>query len=137
MLKFVKIRNLIDGRQSNIVIDGVLQIKEMRKQNYNIDDLILQARIKDIASLSEIKYALLETNGQISIYKKSDFEKQEKIYPFPVIISGEIQKESLEILKLSENWVTNEALKQGYKTKDIIYANYENDTLFIMKTKNP
>lgn len=136
MLKWAKLRYLIDGKQSNIIIDGVLQIKEMRKQNYNIDDLILQVRLNEVTSLSEIKYAILETNGQLSIYKKTDFQGNNKIYPFPIIISGKIQKDCLEILNLKETWVLNEVNRQGKNLKDIIYANFENNHLFIIETKD-
>ena len=139
MLKVVKIRYLIDGKQSNIIVNGVLQVKEMRKQNYNIDDLLLQVRSKDIASLSEIKHAILETNGQISIFKKEDDKSsptKPEINPFPVIVSGRIQYDSLEILNLTEEWINQETARQGKFVKDIIYANYENKKLFIIKTKD-
>lgn len=136
MLKVAKLRYLIDGKQSNIIINGVLQLKEMRKQNYNIDDLLLQVRLKDIRSLSEIKDAILETNGQISIFKKTDSQVTNDISPFPIIISGRIVEEHLDIVNITEDWVYYEVSKKGKTINEIIYANYENNELFIMETKD-
>lgn len=136
MLKVVKLRALIDGKQSNIIVNGVLQLQEMRKQNYNIDDLLVQVRLKDIRSLSEIKDAILETNGQISIFKKTDITVDTEIFPFPIIVSGKIQKENLALVNITEVWVKEEVEKSGKKLEDIIYANYEHQKLFIMETKD-
>lgn len=136
MLKVVKLRALIDGKQSNIIVNGVLQLQEMRKQNYNIDDLLVQVRLKDVRSLSEIKDAILETNGQISIFKKTDITVDTEIFPFPIIVSGKIQKENLALVNITEVWVKEEVEKSGKKLEDIIYANYEHQKLFIMETKD-
>ena len=58
LLKFKKIRKLIDGVESVIIYEGRLNIKEMKKQRYNMDDLITQLRLNNISSLKEIKYLI-------------------------------------------------------------------------------
>jgi len=137
MLKVPPLRVAFEGKQSLIIDNGKLNIKEMKKQNYNVDDLITQLRLKNIRSISEVKYAILETNGEISVYKHKDFssnqlnqdqdvsstksrnsnvtnnysgsetkpKEAENIYPFPLIISGKIVKESLQILNLNQEWL--------------------------------
>jgi uncharacterized membrane protein YcaP (DUF421 family) len=92
--------------------------------------------LKDIRSLSEIKDAILETNGQISIFKKTDITVDTEIFPFPIIVSGKIQKENLALVNITEVWVKEEVEKSGKKLEDIIYANYEHQKLFIMETKD-
>lgn len=163
-LKFSKVRKFLDGKQSPIIIEGKLNIKEMKKQSYNIDDLIIQMRLKNIRSISEIRYLILESNGEISTFlyeefpsskepssstasktqnvvtsnKTADTSKSKQvseIYPFPVIISGKIEEENIKILNLSKDFIEKEIKKQGYKDiKDIYYANYEYGGLFIAKT---
>src|SRR5690554_3416041 len=139
MLKIPMLREAFEGKDSLIIDDGKLKIKEMKKQNYNVDDLLTQLRLKNIRSLSEVKYVILETNGEISIFKHSDFNNKSKkskneddtsqtksqnvnlmdgpggsestishqneIYPFPLIVSGKIDKENLQTLSLSEKWL--------------------------------
>ena len=126
LLKIPKLRNYVDGKQSIIIYDGKLNTKEMKKQNYNVDDLLVQLRLKGIASFSEVQYAILETNGTISVFKHEDHPKN----PFPVIISGELVQENIKLLSLKEEWI-KEQLK-GKEIKDIMYANYENNNLYVI-----
>lgn len=174
LLRVPKLRNLFDGKQSLIINDGKINLKEMRKQSYNIDDLITQLRLKNVRSLSEVKYAILESNGEISVFKFSDFKNNssnnnsqagtntndktvnvltsnksgeainnsssnspQDIYPFPLIVSGKINYENLDILQIEEKWVLNQIKNIGYQSvKEVYYANYENGELFIAKTCN-
>jgi len=78
MLKIPMLREAFEGKDSLIIDDGKLDLKEMKKQNYNVDDLLTQLRLKNIRSLSELKYVILETNGEISVFKHSDFENNEE-----------------------------------------------------------
>ena len=56
LLKIPWLRDFFDGKESVIIIDGKVNIKEMRKQNYNFNDLVVQLRLKNIRSLSEVRY---------------------------------------------------------------------------------
>jgi len=159
LLKFAQLRDFFDGKESLIIIDGKVNIKEMKKQNYNFDDLIVQLRLKNVRSLSEVRYLILEANGEISVFKYNEFEKAtsssigkssemksgtnslikteqevKNIYPFPLIISGKIKYDNLKILDLNESWLKNKIKEKGYKDyKEIYYANYENNDLFILE----
>ncbi len=73
LLKIPGLRDFFDGKESVIIIDGKVNIKEMRKQNYNFNDLVVQLRLKNIRSLSEVRYLILETNGEISVFKYDEF----------------------------------------------------------------
>ena len=64
-LKNEKFRDLIDGKQSMIISKGKLNFNEMVKQRYNLDDLLLQLREKQIRSIEEVDYAILENNGKL------------------------------------------------------------------------
>lgn len=161
LLKLPKVRNFFDGKESIIVINGKVNIKEMRKQGYNFDDLSVQLRLKNIRSLSEVDFLALESNGEISVFrKKASSEvanvkeknvslvggnstsltvdtKQEQlnIFPFPLIVSGEIKKDALKMLSLSRKWLIEEVKKQGYDDyHQVLYATYENKKLFIIDT---
>ncbi|WP_237087022.1 DUF421 domain-containing protein [Paenibacillus ihbetae] len=69
-LKFRKIRLLADGRPSILVSKGKLHRKEMARLRYNLDDLMQQLRGKDIDSLADVEFAILETTGQLTIIPK-------------------------------------------------------------------
>ena len=71
-LKSKSIRTLLDGKESLIINRGKLEYKEMKKQCYNMEDLLSQLRDKDVSNLSEVEYAILENNGKLSIIKYND-----------------------------------------------------------------
>ena len=99
-----KIRNFLDGNPSVIIKNGILNYKEMVKQKYNLDDLLVQLREKGYRSIEEIEYAILENNGSLSVFPSS---KNKTPFPFPIIIDGEIQEETVKNLHKNNNWVIN------------------------------
>lgn len=133
LLKFKGFRKFLDGKESVIIYDGKLNIKEMRKQRYNMDDLITQLRLNSVASIKEIKYLILENNGKVSIFKYQDNPKN----PFPLIVSGKIEEENMKLLGINIYWIKKKL--NGIKIKDVYYASLENDDLYvvpIMKQEN-
>lgn len=122
-------RLLIDGKRSIIIQEGKLNIKEMKSQRYSIDDLLSQTREKGVASLHEIEFAILETSGDLSIFLKKDAN------PLPIIISGEIVKDNLPILKKTEEWVNLQLKEKNKQIKDVYYANIVNDKLCILNSQ--
>lgn len=157
LLKIPVLRDFFDGKESLIIIDAKVNIKEMRKQNYNFNDLVVQLRLKNIKSLSEVKYLILETNGEISVFKYDEVSspssnvksknydsviknntktitKELEIYPFPVILSGKLCKDNIKLLNLDKKWILKKIKEKGYEElSDIYYANYENGDLFILE----
>lgn len=126
LLKKSFFRNLMDGSPVTIVVNGKLLIKNMQKERYSMDDLISQMRLEHIMDINEIKLAILETNGTLSIFRKSKFDEVK----LPVIISGHIIKESLDIFDLSIDTFKAMLQQENLNLKKIIYASYHHDTLF-------
>ena len=71
-LKSARIRRVFAGNPLILIRDGVLQEDAMRAANYSVDDLMDQLRSKDMFSAEEVAFAILETNGSMSILQKSD-----------------------------------------------------------------
>ena len=69
----------------------------MIKQKYNLDDLMVQLREKGSRSIDEIEYAILESNGTLSIFTKN---KKKTPLPLPVILDSHIQNDTLKQLIL-------------------------------------
>lgn len=66
-MKSVKFRAVLCGRPSIIVENGKLRQGEMRKNRFTLDELMEELRMKGVTDLSTVKYAILETNGQLSV----------------------------------------------------------------------
>lgn len=133
LLKIPKLRNFFDGKSVILIDNGILDIKKMKKERYNIDDLLSILRINNIDSFSKVKYLILEANGDISIFKYDDILLYDTI--FPIITSGVVHEENLIKFKIDKKWLEKEIKKKGYKDfSEVYFAAFENNNLFILNT---
>ena len=131
-LKNSKFRNLIQGRPSLIINRGVINYKEMMKQRYSLDDLMIELRNNNIKNLKDVEYAVLENNGKLNIFKYS-FLGLDSENPFPLILDGIIQKDTLDYISKSEEWLNNYLNDNNLNKEDIFYAFYKNKKIYIIK----
>lgn len=130
-LKNQKARNVVDGEPSVIINKGKINFKEMIKQRYNLDDLLTQLRGQSIKSIEEVDYAILETSGKLSIFKKSDDKKS--TYPLALILDGKLNYDVLLQIRKTKIWLNKELDKEKLKIEDIFYAFYKNKKLYIIE----
>ena len=130
-LKNIKFRRFIDGKPVIIIKKGVINFKNMIDQRYTLDDLLLQLREKDIRSIDEVEYAILEINGKLSVFKKDDEDK--KTYPLPIIVDGEVQFDNLYGINKSKTWLLNLLYDKKLKVGDVFYAFCKNNEIYIIK----
>lgn len=130
-LKSSKIRNLFDGNPSVIINRGKINFKEMVKQRYNMEDLLTQLREKNIRTIEEVDYAILETSGNLSVFKRDS--KLFGEYPLPVILDGKIDYDTLRQIDKSESWIMRTLRYDNLDISDIFYGFYRNKKLFLIK----
>ena len=130
-LKSNKFRNLLEGKPSLIINKGKINYKEMIKQRYTLDDLLLELRYKSIKNIEDVEYAVLENNGKLSIFKYELFKTNSQ-NPFPVILDGIIQKDTLKYIKKSEKWLLDLLKKEDLVLNEIFYAFYKNKKLYVI-----
>lgn len=65
-------RLALDGKPVILVSNGELQREEMRKQRYNLDDLMQQLREQSIDNVDDLQFAILETTGKLTTFKKEN-----------------------------------------------------------------
>jgi uncharacterized membrane protein YcaP (DUF421 family) len=134
--KWRKTRGILEGRPSIVVHKGVINKKELKKAKLDIDQLRHLLRSKGAFSIQEVEYALLETDGTVSVLKKHNFANpinkdlniplQKVTLPIPVISDGEILTDNLDEFNLSEQWLLLEIKKLGFHTpQDIVFAEWE------------
>ncbi len=130
-LKSSKIRKIFDGNPSVIINSGTINFKEMIRQRYNLDDLLTQLRENGISSIEDVNYAVLETSGKLSVFKKSDNND----YPIPVILDGYINDSTLKHINKNRKWVYNMLKSENVDLGCIFYAFYRKNKLYIIRNK--
>ena len=125
-------RTLFGGKPALIIANGKVNYKEMIRQRYSMDDLLLSLRQKEIKSIDEVEYAFLEPNGKLSIFQYNLF-KTKSNYPMPLILDGEIQKKALDYIKKDEHWLRMILAQKNLKPTDIFYAFKKQTKIFLIK----
>lgn len=128
LLKNSKIRNIVDGKPSIIILDGVVRIEEMKRLSYNMDDLLLQLRIQNIFKLDDVGLAILETNGKLSAFKKMDLREK---YPLPIIISGFFDQNLISIYNINIDYVVSVLGNNHIAIKDVLCCYYDENYLLV------
>lgn len=126
-LKSINFRNFIEGKPTVIIKNGKINFGEMLKIRYNLDDLITQLREQGIDSIERVKYAVLENNGNLSVFEKTTN------YPMPIILDGKIDFFVLKEIRKDQNWVNNILKEKNINLNDVFYAFYSKDKTFIIK----
>lgn len=133
-LKSRKANEIMTGKPSLIICNGKLNFKELIKQRYTLDALLLELRQASIKNISDVEYAFLEPNGKLSIFKYNIL-KIKTDYPMPLIIDGQIQPETLQHLKKDKNWLLLKLKNKNLILDNIFYSFYKNGKVYFV-TKN-
>lgn len=130
-LKSNKFRDILDGKESVIIANGKLNFNEMKNQKYNLNDLLLQLRDKGIRTIEEVDFAILETNGKLSVFKKQDNDNN--IFPLPLILDGVIEEKNLKYINKNRKWIKIFLNNKKINLEDVFYAFYKDNQIFIIK----
>lgn len=105
-LKSAKIRTLLQGNSVVIVRNGCLQYEEIKRLRYTVDDILEAMRQKDVFDITEVEFAVAETNGSLSVFLKPDCRgvttgdlhcvPEDKGVPTAVIADGAVIEEGLQ-----------------------------------------
>ena len=114
-MRSVKFRAIICGRPSIIVENGKLHQREMKKNRFTVDELMEELRMKGVSDISTVKYAILETNGQISVLPYANqlpvTAEQMNVAPddvgLPIVIinDGRVLDHNLKTRGLNHEWL--------------------------------
>lgn len=135
LLKSKKSRDLFDGKCTILIHNGHINQATMKKERYNIDDLLTQLHEKCIGSPSEVEFAVLESNGTLSVLEKNKCKVK---HPCALISDGMINHQTLQDLSLDEVWLSEALLREGIESyHDVFLCLLQKDGLFVIKKELP
>jgi uncharacterized membrane protein YcaP (DUF421 family) len=145
--KYRRSRKLLEGEPNIVISKGELQYKALKKGKLDLNQLMSLIRQQGYFSISEVEYAILETNGMVSVLPKAqhDTPKMSDLnlplkpvqLPIALILDGEVIPENLTEVGIDQAWVNNQLSMQGISNiKEVIYAEWkENQPLYVVKYK--
>lgn len=135
-LKSEKVRDIICGTPSILIRRGKILEKELRKNCYNLTDLLEELRIKNVPNIADVDYAVLENNGELSVFPKAhkrptipeDFNITPPYegLPLPLIMDGRLNTKNLQQSGKDLEWLKTELNEQLIdKVEDALIASLD------------
>ena len=126
---------MIYGTSALIINNGVINQQMLRKLRVTGPDLIEVLRNQEVFDITQVEYAILETNGQISVLLKQEYHtasvndlngiKTESTLPYLIISDGKLLKHTVKDVGLNDRIVKQEISRQGLEIKDIFLRTYD------------
>ncbi len=127
-----KVQDIMCGTISVIIRDGKLDEKEFSKQNYTLADLMSQLRERDVFKIQDVKYAIIETNGNLNVIKNSDNMNG---LPLNVVEDGKISETNLELLNMNDSDLQKLLNDNNLVMENVLVATIDENSNFIYQLK--
>lgn len=143
--KSATFKKLLIGKPSIIIERGKLNQKALERLRMSLSELMSEMRLKGVSSVSEVEYAIIEDNGQLSVFKKAEFspytagdaaiDHAEPGIGHCIIIQGKLFKDNLTVSGKDEAWVHKQLKKRGLDMENVylMSVNDADDIYIILK----
>ena len=132
MAKSVRLRTLLSGKPSLLIVHGRIDQTQMRRNRFTPDELAEALRSQGALDLNEVEYAILETDGQLNVILspadrpvtagQMGLTPQDAGYPLIVVNEGRVLSENLRILGKDETWLEKELRKHKLSSPKDVYV---------------
>ncbi|WP_019415660.1 DUF421 domain-containing protein [Paenisporosarcina sp. TG20] len=138
-VKSRKAKEILDDKPTIVIKEGKILEKALKSSRLPVGDLTMLLRIQGIFLIKDVHFAVLETNGELSVFKKvaqqsatkQDVKAQTSdpnFVPCTIIEDGKLVKKNLPGLKLTEEWVNKQLKKNGVNSiEQVFYAEIDSD----------
>ncbi|MGB4427682.1 MAG: DUF421 domain-containing protein [Limnochordia bacterium] len=145
-MKSLWFRSFMDGSPSIVIRNGKIDIDELAKARYNINELLEQLRTKGYANIADVEFAILETSGNLSVIPKSQkrpltpadlhIDTGYEGLPLPLVLDGTIQHDNLSDAGLTVDWLVSELAKLGIDdVNEVFFASLDTQGNLFYQTR--
>lgn len=140
MLKSRMVRRIVSGNPVVVIQKGKIQQQNLKALRLSVEELFEQLRQKDIFSLSDVAYAIVETNGSLSVikYAAADYVRPKDVNisskdtgpDFVLISDGVLSTDVLQLSGHNEQWIKKTLKKEKTTMNEVFlltldpYGNY-------------
>lgn len=145
--KSIKLRQMFNGKPIIVVSPNGVEYDALKKLNMDFNDLCEALREMNIFSFDEVQYAIIETNGQLTVLPNAEnapltatdfkIKKEESTLPIIIICDGKKIKENMKIAQIDDNFLYQQIKKAGaFKFKDVLIATIDNAGKMYIQAKD-
>lgn len=147
-LKSYSARRIINAKTLILVENGRIIDKNLKRLRITINELMMKLREKDVFNIEDVQFAIMESNGQLSVLIKAD---KKPITPYDmnikvknlslindIIIDGKIVDKNLKIAGIDKKWLQSELKKKSINNiEEVFYAGVDKNKKLIISKKYP
>ncbi|WP_438433242.1 DUF421 domain-containing protein [Gorillibacterium sp. sgz500922] len=134
-----KLRSLIEGTMTEVIKDGKILEKNLRKERFSPDELMEELRKKDVFDVDEVEYAVLEASGDMNVLLKKEnrplsakllgiqLPPNDKPEARVVVMEGKVVPDALQRAEKSERWLKKELDKKKTTVEEVYLAQVDSD----------
>jgi len=136
-LKSVRLRRILCGKPVILVENGRPLWESLRKTRVTMDELMGHLRLKDVMDIRAVQYAILETNGDLSVFpypqeapasaREAGVQVEERQLPVTVVQDGHMFPDDLKRLGKDEAWAIAALRDRKLRPKDVILMTVDAD----------
>ncbi len=123
----VRFHRLVCGNPTTLIKDGVIRQDALRRNRFTLDELLDELRAQGVTDLATVKYAVLETNGQLSVLlypneapltaRQLGRSVEDDVFlPVVIVNDGRVMKNGLRDMALDETWLEKVLRSRGYRS---------------------
>ncbi len=137
-LKSIRLRSLIFGKPSLLIVKGRILQREMFKNRFTLDELMQELRAQGVSDLNSVAYGILETNGKLSLLLSPadspvtagqlQVQTQDTGYPSIVISDGRVLEANLRHLGYDRLWLNKQLKAHGLSSPGQVFLMTASDT---------
>ncbi len=131
-IKSIKMRQIICGKPSILIYRGKIDERVLRKERFTVNELQERLRGNNIFNISDVEYAILETNGEVTVIQKPDkknltlsdmgIQAQYEGLPYDLVVDGKVMYENLKKLGKDYNWLKKQLKDLNATPEEILLA---------------
>ena len=131
-IKSIKMRQIICGKPSILIYRGKIDERVLRKERFTVNELQERLRGNNIFNISDVEYAILETNGEVTVIQKPDkknltlsdmgIQAQYEGLPYDLVVDGKVMYENLKKLGKDYNWLKKQLKDLNATPEEMLLA---------------
>ena len=144
-MKSVNFRKIMSGKPAILIYRGRIDENALRKESITINELQERLRVDNIFNLGDVEYAILETNGELTVIPKPEkrtltpqdlnINPDYEGIPYDLVVEGKVMHENLKVIGKDEIWLNKQLKKFDTDTKNTLVATIDGKGNFFCQKK--
>ena len=144
-MRSIRFRKLLCGKPMILIENGKILRENLRRTRVTLDELTEHLRQKDVLDLESVQFAILETNGSLSVFpytrerpasaREAGIETRPQHLPVTVVSDGKLQQENLKVAGKDRAWVDKVLKQRGATVRDTLLLTVDKSDRIVFYSK--